>query len=60
MTQTWDKTVVDRKSDLKNWVDVLEALVFNKQIRKLFAFANNHYAGNGPATVKTFWDLWKK
>jgi uncharacterized protein YecE (DUF72 family) len=59
-TQTWDKTVVDRNSDLKNWVEVLKALVFNEQIRKLFAFANNHYAGHGPATVKTFWDLWTK
>jgi uncharacterized protein YecE (DUF72 family) len=60
ITQTWDKTVVDRKNDLKNWVDVLRWMVFNKQIRKLFAFANNHYAGHGPATVKQFWDLWEK
>src|SRR5882757_4351000 len=34
MTQVWDRTVVDRTSDLKNWVDVLRAMVFNKQIRK--------------------------
>ena len=59
ITQEWDKTVVDRKSDLKNWVDVLKELVFNKQIRKLFAFANNHYAGHGPGTVKMFWDMWE-
>jgi uncharacterized protein YecE (DUF72 family) len=56
----WNKTVVDRTDDLSNWVDVLKELVLNKQIRKLFAFANNHYAGNGPATVKTFWELWNK
>jgi hypothetical protein len=31
ITQTWDKTVVDRKSDLMNWVDVLRAMVLNKQ-----------------------------
>jgi uncharacterized protein YecE (DUF72 family) len=60
ITHTWDKTVVDRKNDLKNWVDVLRWMVFNKQIRKLFAFANNHYAGHGPATVKQFWNLWEK
>jgi uncharacterized protein YecE (DUF72 family) len=60
ITQTWDKTVVDRKSELKNWVDVLRWMVFNKNIRKLFAFANNHYAGHGPATVKLFTDLWVK
>jgi uncharacterized protein YecE (DUF72 family) len=60
ITQVWDKTVVDRNSDLKNWVDVLKEMIFNKKIRKLFAFANNHYAGHGPATVKQFWDLWGK
>jgi hypothetical protein len=27
---------------------------------KVFAYANNRYAGNGPATVKLFWDMWKK
>jgi len=32
ITQTWDKTVVDRKDDLKNWADVLRALVFNKDL----------------------------
>jgi uncharacterized protein YecE (DUF72 family) len=60
ITRVWDKTVVDREDDLKNWVDVLKELVLNKKIRQLFAFANNHYAGHGPATVKQFWDLWEK
>jgi uncharacterized protein YecE (DUF72 family) len=60
VTTTWDKTVVDRKGDLRNWVKVIQQLVSDKRIRKLFAFANNHYAGNGPGTVKMFWDLWKK
>jgi uncharacterized protein YecE (DUF72 family) len=59
ITQVWDKTVVDRTDDLKNWVDVLRELIFNKKIRKTFAFANNHYAGHGPATVKLFMDLWE-
>jgi uncharacterized protein YecE (DUF72 family) len=59
-TTTWDKTVVDRTSDMKNWVDLLKQMVNNKKIRKLFAFANNHYAGHGPGTVKLFMDLWDK
>jgi uncharacterized protein YecE (DUF72 family) len=59
-TKTWDKIIVDRKSDLREWVDVLKELVLNKKLRKLFAFANNHYAGHGPATVKMFRDLWEK
>jgi uncharacterized protein YecE (DUF72 family) len=60
IAQTWDKEVVDRKDDLKNWVNVLRELVLNKKIRKIFAFSNNHYAGHGPATVKQFYDLWER
>jgi uncharacterized protein YecE (DUF72 family) len=59
-TKTWDKTIVDRKSDLENWVDVLKQMVNTKKILKMFAFANNHYAGFGPGTVKLFTDLWNK
>ena len=59
-TTTWDKTVVDRRADLKKWADLLWDLVNSKKIRKLFAYANNHYAGHGPATVKLFMDLWDK
>jgi hypothetical protein len=55
-----DKTIIDRTSDLKNWVDILKEMVNDKKIRKLFAFANNHFGGHGPATVKLFWDLWEK
>jgi uncharacterized protein YecE (DUF72 family) len=56
-TKTWDKTIVNRRGDLKRWVDVLKELVLNKRIRQIFAFAKNHYAGHGPATVKQFLDL---
>jgi uncharacterized protein YecE (DUF72 family) len=59
-TKTWDKTVVDRKNDLKNWVDVFKSMMSNKKVLKIFAFANNHYSGHAPDTVKLFQDLWKK
>src|SRR6266446_503480 len=48
VTKTWDKTVVDRTSDLKGWVDVLKEMVSNSKVLKIFAFSNNHYAGHGP------------
>ena len=35
-------------------------LVLDKRLRKIVAYANNHYAGHGPATVKLFMDLWDK
>jgi uncharacterized protein YecE (DUF72 family) len=59
-TTTWDKTIVDRKSELNKWAEIIRNLVLEKKLRKIFAFANNHYAGHAPATVKMFWDLWKK
>jgi uncharacterized protein YecE (DUF72 family) len=60
VTTTWDNTVIDRREDLNNWVVVLRRLVEDKHIRKIFAFANNHYAGHAPDTVKLFRDLWAK
>jgi len=57
-TTTWDKTIIDRTSDLKNWVEVFKSLVSNTKVLKIFAFSNNHYAGHGPATAKLFMDLW--
>jgi len=50
--------VIDRQNDLTSWVVVLKCLVDDKRIRKIFAFANNHYAGHAPATVKQFLELW--
>jgi uncharacterized protein YecE (DUF72 family) len=57
-TKTWDKAIVDREGDLRNWVELLRRLVTDKRVRKIVAYANNHYAGHGPSTVKLFWDLW--
>ncbi len=57
LTMTWDKTVVDRRADLVNWVELFRQLLARNL--KVFAYANNHYAGNGPGTVKLFWELFK-
>ena len=56
-TKTWDKIIIDRKNELEDWADVLKRMVNTRKILKLFAFANNHYAGHGPATVKLFTQL---
>lgn len=55
-TTTWDKTIVDRTPELTNWVQLFRRFVSRNL--KVYAYANNHYAGHGPATVKLFWDLW--
>jgi uncharacterized protein YecE (DUF72 family) len=55
-TKTWDKTIVDRGEELREWVDVCSKIAGRGV--PIFAFANNHYAGNGPATVREFEALW--
>jgi uncharacterized protein YecE (DUF72 family) len=57
-TTTWDKTIIDREAEITEWVRILK-VVAARGIR-VFAWANNHYAGHAPATVKLFWELWKK
>jgi uncharacterized protein YecE (DUF72 family) len=59
-TTTWDKAIIDREPDIRNWVDFLQQMVLNKNLRKIFAFANNHYAGHAPNTVKLFEKLWRR
>ncbi len=55
-TKTWDKVIVDRQGDLFEWVGLLKK-VHERRIM-ILAFANNHYQGNGPATVELFRSLW--
>jgi uncharacterized protein YecE (DUF72 family) len=57
-TKTWDKVIVDRRGDLLEWVDLLKKV--HKRRIQILAFANNHYAGHGPATVNLFRELWHR
>jgi uncharacterized protein YecE (DUF72 family) len=58
ITTTWDNTVVDRRDDLLHWVELFREL--RRRNLRVYAYANNHYAGHGPGTVKLFWDLYEK
>jgi hypothetical protein len=55
-TKTWDKVIVDRQSDLFEWVGLLKKA--HERRIMILDFADNHYAGNGPATVELFRNLW--
>lgn len=57
-TKVWDKTIVDRRNDLREWVNVVYKIT-GRGI-PVFAYANNHYAGYAPATVELFRKLWEK
>ena len=56
LTKTWDKVVVDRTDEIQDWVKFLRPIV--RRGEKLFVYANNHYAGHGPATVQQFLKAW--
>ena len=57
VTTTWDKTVIDRTSEMSGWVDVCYETV--RQGVKVFGYANNHFSGHAPSTIRQFRDLWR-
>jgi uncharacterized protein YecE (DUF72 family) len=57
-TKVWDKTIVDRRAALSRWVDYCYQTT--RRGIKVYAYANNHYAGYAPATVALFLELWEK
>jgi uncharacterized protein YecE (DUF72 family) len=57
-TESWDKTIVDRKRELSEWVEIVRK-VHQRRIQ-IFAYANNHYAGHAPATVRQFQEMLEK
>jgi uncharacterized protein YecE (DUF72 family) len=56
-TKTWDKVIVDRTRELTEWVEIVRK-VHQRKI-KIFAYANNHYAGYAPATIEKFEKMMK-
>jgi uncharacterized protein YecE (DUF72 family) len=54
-TMTWDKSVVDRTAELTSWVDFCYRIM--KRGVLIYAYANNHFQGHGPATVAKFLEL---
>ena len=52
---TWDKVVVDRSTELSKWVDFCYQIM-NRGVL-VYAYANNHFQGHGPATIAKFLEL---
>ena len=48
LTTSWDKTVVDKSSEIDEWVEVTNVL--RKRV-PVYTFVNNHFDGHAPATV---------
>ncbi len=49
-TTTFSEVVLDQGPRLDRWAELLASIV--PRTRETFAYANNHFAGHGPATVR--------
>ena len=54
-TKTFDKIVVNQEIPLKRWALLLEKLL--GRVPLAWVFANNHFAGHAPATVRTLREM---
>jgi uncharacterized protein YecE (DUF72 family) len=58
-TKRWDKIVVDRTQEMKEWIPVIKRLL-KSDITALYGYFSNHYAGHAPGSVDFFGEMWKK
>ena len=50
LTKTFSEIVLDRSEGLRRWADYLQPA--SARATETFVYANNHYAGHGPATIR--------
>jgi len=55
-TKVWNRTLVDRTEELRDWVKVLSKA--GQGVEVMYAYANNHYGGYAPDTIELFRRLW--
>lgn len=56
LTKTWGKLIIDRRDELSDWA--AQCYRIQRGGKTIFFFANNHYAGHGPGTLKIFRQLY--
>ncbi|MEZ5962896.1 MAG: DUF72 domain-containing protein [Planctomycetota bacterium] len=50
LTERFDRVVVDQSRRLARWAELLRRL--SARVSDTYVFANNHYAGFAPATIR--------
>ena len=50
LTDRFDRIVVDQSANLGRWADLLQTT--RERVPETYVYANNHYAGHGPETVR--------
>ena len=54
-TKTFDKLVLDNTPSLRRWADMLQGRADG--VKEIYVFANNHFAGHAPATIRQLVEL---
>ena len=49
-TDTFDRLVLDQTARIRRWAESLQE--FLSKVRVAYVYANNHFAGHGPATIR--------
>ncbi len=49
-TKTWGATVEDKKERIARWGKVIRMIIERPDVKDVYAFSNNHFAGHAPAT----------
>jgi uncharacterized protein YecE (DUF72 family) len=52
LVERWDKEVLDYTESLTRWAKLLRQIRGSGKIKKILVYANNHYAGHAPATLR--------
>ncbi len=57
-TKVWNRTIIDRTEELREWVEILQPLT--RRVRAIYGFANNHFGGFAPDTLELIRKLWEQ
>jgi uncharacterized protein YecE (DUF72 family) len=52
ITKSWGETVVDKSRGISDWAALVKDVSDMADMTDVYTFANNHYAGHGPATCQ--------
>ena len=58
ITTSWEKPVLDRGKAIAAWVPLVQEL--RQAGVDVFGYFNNHFAGNAPASIELFREIWKQ
>lgn len=56
--KSWESVAVDRTREMQSWAPAIRELLSRQ--RPVYAYFNNHYAGNAIGSIRLFYEVWKK